>query len=285
MKNSELIINDDGSVYHLKLKPEHIAETVLLVGDPGRVARISKYFDSIEYQISNREFHTHTGTYNGKRLSVLATGIGCDNIDIVVNELDAAINFNLRAGEPNQERKSLNLIRIGTSGALQEDIPVGSFVLAEYGLGFDGLVYFYPIEFSEEEHHLMNLVRTHLQWNEDLAKPYLIQADNGLTVKLQDGMVKGITATASGFYAPQGRKLHLTPAISDINDKLRSFNHQRHRITNFEMETSALYGLGKMLGHKCVTCCAIIANRTRQEYSEDHKAVVEELIRDVLKKL
>ena len=285
MKNSELIINDDGSVYHIKLKPEHVADTVILVGDPGRVGRISKYFDDVEYKISNREFHTHTGTYKGKRLTVLATGIGCDNIDIVMTELDAAVNFDLSTCKPKAERKSLNLIRIGTSGALHEDVPVGSFVLASHGLGFEGLVYYYPIEFSASEQVLMDEINNHLQWKKNLSKPYLIEASSDLVSLLQDGMIKGITATASGFYGPQGRKVHLSPAMEDINSKLSSFQSGEHRIINFEMETSALYGMSKMLGHHCVTCCAVIANRSRQEYSDDHKAIVDRLIQTVLEKI
>ena len=285
MKDSELIINDDGSVYHLKLKPEHIASTVILVGDPGRVERISKHFDEVEHKISNREFHTHTGTYKGVRLTVLASGIGTDNIDIVLNELDAAVNFDLETGQPKPERRSLNIIRIGTSGALHEDIPVGSFVITSYGLGFDGLIYYYPYSFSDEEYDLMLRINEHIDWNENLSKPYLVKGSNEIIERLQKDMVKGVTATASGFYGPQGRKVFLTPSIQDINERLNSFSHKEHRITNFEMETSALYGLGKMLGHKCCTCCAIIANRTRKEYSDDHKAVVGDLIQTVLDRL
>lgn len=285
ISNSELILNDDGTVYHIHLGPEHIADTVILVGDQGRVSAISGHFDNIEYKISNREFVTHVGTYKGTRFTVMSTGIGTDNIDIAVNEIDAAINMDLKNRTEKQERKSLNLVRIGTSGALQSDIPVGSFVISEYGLGFDGLIYFYNYNFSQREKILMDKINQSLQWNPLLSTPYLIDSSSDLVDRLGENMIKGITATASGFYGPQGRYLYLEPSNPDLLAQLRKFSDGQNRITNFEMETSALYGLGSMMGHRCCTCCAIIANRYIKQYSKDYKAVVKDLIVEVLDRL
>ncbi|MEZ5001579.1 MAG: nucleoside phosphorylase [Chitinophagales bacterium] len=285
LQDSELILNNDGSVYHIHLKEEHIADTVILVGDQGRVKAVSDYFEKIEYQISNREFVTCTGYYKDKRLTVLSTGIGADNIDIAVSELDAAVNIDLKTRHLKSKRRSLNLVRIGTSGALQPDIPVGSFVISEYGLGFEGLVYYYDFEFSENEQKLTDSIQAHLQWNTKLSDPYVVTASEKLFQKLGEGMVSGITATASGFYGPQGRSLYLQPSISNLRQKLSSFSYNGHRITNFEMETSALYGLGKMMGHHCCTCCAIIANRSIKQYADDYHPIVKDLIKVVLDRL
>lgn len=285
MKSSELIINDDGSVYHIHLREEHVADTVILVGDQGRVKQVSDHFESIEHKISNREFITHTGYYKGQRLTVMSTGIGTDNVDIAVGELDAAVNIDLNHRTYKSERKSLNLIRIGTSGALHPDIPVGTFLLSEYGLGFEGLIYYYNFEFSKQEAEITKAIQDQLNWNPKLSDPYAVRASQKLMDVLSEGMVKGVTATASGFYGPQGRTLYLKPSITDLGDKLRSFSYQNHRITNFEMETSALYGLGKMMGHNCCTCCAIIANRSIGEYADDYKSIVNDLIKTVLDRL
>lgn len=282
MKDSDLILNKDGNVYHLNVKEEHLANTIILVGDPSRVQQVSNYFDNIECKRQNREFYTHTGTYQGKRLTVISTGIGTDNIDIIINELDAAINIDLETGLPKANKKSLNLIRIGTSGALQEDIPVGTHLVSEYALGFDGLIHFYKYYQSEEEALLNTKINNHLNWNPRLAEPYIIKCSMGLLDKIGDGMTKGITATASGFYGPQGRKLRLDLSDLHINEKLTSFKYKNQYITNFEMETSALYGLGSLLGHNCLTCCAIIANRIKKEYSEDYTKDVKRLIEKVL---
>ncbi len=282
MRNSELILNDDGSVYHINVKEEHLADTIILVGDPGRVEQVSSYFDSIEHKRQNREFFTHTGTYKGKKLTVMSTGIGTDNIDITVNEIDAAVNIDLETRQPKPVRKSLNLIRIGTSGALQEDIPVGTHLISEYALGFDGLMHFYQYNQSEEEALLNKKVNEQLHWNPKLSEPYIVKCSSKLMDKLGGEMTKGITATASGFYGPQGRRLRLNPSDPDINEKLTAFQYENQRITNFEMETSALYGLGNLLGHNCITCCAIIANRIRKEYSDDHSKDVKNLIEKVL---
>lgn len=282
---SELVLNDDGSVYHLRLKPEHIADTVFLVGDQGRVAKISNHFDELEVEIANREFVTHTGSYKGKRFTALSTGIGADNIDITINELDAAVNIDLVKRLPKSEKKSLNLIRIGTSGALHGDIPVDSLVISTHGLGFDGLIYYYDYQFTPEEAQLNQKINTHLQWDSRLSKPYLISGSDNLIGKLGSGMIPGITATATGFYGPQGRQLNLKLSNQKINENLASFIHGGHRIINFEMETSALYGLGKSLGHQCCTCCAVIANRVIKKYSRNHEATIDKLIKTVLDRM
>jgi len=279
---TELVLNKDGSVYHLHLKNENIADTVIIVGDQGRVNEVSKYFDTIEFRIQNREFVTHTGTYKGARITVLSTGIGPDNIDIAINELDAAININPVTRTINKNKRVLNIIRIGTSGALQHDVPVDSFVVSSFGLGLDGLIHYYQYAFDEEEKQLTRKIVEHLNWNPDLATPYVVRGSEALIATIGDGMINGITATAAGFYGPQGRKLRLNLDNPDINESLTSFQHEGYRITNFEMETSALYGLGSLLGHNCCTCCAIIANRIEKKYSEDHEKTINALILQVL---
>jgi uridine phosphorylase len=282
---SEFVLNADGSVYHLHLRAEHIADTVLLVGDQGRVAEISKHFDTIEHKSHNREFVTHTGTYRGKRITALSTGIGTDNIDIVVNELDAAVNINPTTRTPNPVRRKLTLVRLGTSGALQPDIPVGTLLLSEFGMGLDGLIYYYNYQASEIETLLTSKLNAHLQWNPDLSKPYVVAGSPSLIKRLEKGTVQGITATATGFYGPQGRRMSLVPRDPGINDRLQAFAYDRYRITNFEMETSALYALGGMMGHDCCTICVIIANRIRKEFGGDHSHYIEELITTTLEKL
>jgi uridine phosphorylase len=283
--DSELIINPDGSVYHLHLKPEHIADNVIVVGDPGRVELVSSYFDTIEVKISNREFVTHTGSYKGTRFTVLSTGIGTDNLDIVINELDAAVNIDLETKLVKDEKRSLNIIRIGTSGALQEEIPVDSFLLSEKAMGFDGLLHFYSNDLNVKETDIADAFVKHTNWNSDLAKPYVVSASQMLSNKLGKGTFKGITATASGFYAPQGRILRLKPAMADFPEDLSSFEYNGLKITNFEMETSALYGLSKALGHQACTVCAIIANRKSKKFSANHDAPIKALILHVLNNL
>ena len=285
LPESELILNKDGSVYHLHLKDEHIADTVIIVGDQRRVQEVSKYFDAIDFKVQNREFVTHTGTYKGSRITALSTGIGTDNIDIVVNELDAAVNIDSTTRLPKTVKRKLSIIRIGTSGALQGDIQVGAQVISEFGLGLDGLIYYYHYEFDKLEKELTEKINHHLQWNPDLSRPYISKGSERLIGILEKGMVKGITATATGFYGPQGRKLTLTPKDPEINDRLRSFAYQNYRVTNFEMETSALYGLGRLLNHDCCTCCLIIANRIRKEYKDNHGEDINLLIETVLDRL
>ncbi len=285
IKNSELILNGDGSIYHLHLKEEHIAPTVILVGDQGRVKRISRHFDHIDTQIENREFITHSGVYKTKRLTVISTGIGTDNVDIVLNELDAAVNIDLGTRQPKPNRRVLNLIRIGTTGAMQADIQVGSFIISEYGLGFDGLMHYYHYNNTDFETELNEQIIDHLHWDSKLSTPYLIGAGQNLLSILGEGMTHGITATASGFYGPQGRSLYFNSKDHGIDRKFSSFNYKGHQITNFEMETSALYGLSRMMGHNACTCCAVLANRITKDYIEDHLVVVDRLILTVLDRL
>lgn len=281
---SELVLNNDGSVYHLKLKPEHISDTILVVGDQGRVETISKHFTNIECRIQNREFVTHTGTYNGKRITALSTGIGTDNIDIVVNELDALMNIDLEKRTIRDNLKTLNIVRLGTSGALQGDIPVDNFVMSEFGLGFDGLMNFYRTGKIYEDAMADAFIK-HMNWSSKLARPYIVKGSEILMKKLGDGLFKGITATASGFYGPQGRQLRIEPIDPEMNDKMQTFSFSGHRITNFEMETSALYGLGAVLGHNTLTICCIIANRVIKQFSKDYKKGVEQMVQLVLDRI
>jgi len=282
---SELILNPDGSIYHLKLKPENIADDIIVVGDPGRVPSISAYFDSIEFTQSNREIVTHTGYIGKKRLSVMSTGMGTDNLDIVINELDAIVNIDLVNRIPKKEHKSLNIIRLGTSGAMQEDIPVGSYVLSTHGIGLDGLMWFYAAGKNVIDQELTDQFLKQTNWPSDLPKAYIVEGSNELFKRLGKGYIKGITATAPGFFGPQGRVLRLDLAYPDLNDRISAFEYDGYRISNFEMETSALYGLSKALGHNAMTVCAIIANRLRKEYADDYKPSVKALIEDLLEKL
>lgn len=282
---SELILNPDGSIYHLNLRPEDIADDIIVVGDQHRVKRISSFFDKIDVVKEKREFVTHTGWYKGKRITALSTGIGCDNIDIVINELDAIVNIDLETRIIKDNPRKLNIIRLGTSGALQADIPVDSFVISSYGLGFDGLAQFYATNFEQDEIALQKAFIEQVQWKEELNQPYFAKANAELVERLEEGMIKGITATANGFYGPQGRSLRLTPNVPDLNERLNQFSFEGHRITNFEMETSALYALGGMLGHNTATVCAIIANRFTKTFSEDYKKTVDRLIEVLLERL
>jgi len=282
---SELILNPDGSIYHIKLRPEHIAKNIIVVGDPGRVERISRHFDKIEFKIQNREFITHTGTYKGEPITALATGIGTDNIDIVINELDAIVNIDLEKRTIKENHTCLNIVRLGTSGALQPHIPVDSAVISSHGLGLDGMLNYYGNTDKVFVHELSEAFIKHTQWLDTLAYPYVVKGSDYLINKIDNGYHKGITATSPGFYGPQGRILRLNTAIPNLNEKLESFSHNGHCITNFEMETSALYGLAAMLGHNAVTVCAIIANRTIKQFSKDYKKTVDVLIEQVLNNL
>lgn len=282
---TELILNANGSVYHLQLLPEHIADNIIIVGDQGRVETVSGFFDTIDFKVQNREFVTHTGTFNGKRIMVLSSGIGTDNIDILINELDAAVNIDLKTRIINKDHKKLNIVRIGTSGALQRDIPVDSFVVSSYGLGFDGLLNYYQnLPFVNEDEISEEFI-SQTNWNRNLPYPYAIKGSEMLINKIGFDLTKGITATAPGFYGPQGRKLRLSPWVEDFNQQLTDFKFKENRITNFEMETSALYGLGKLLGHETCTVCAIIANRVAKKYSQNYHLAVEKLIQLVLERL
>lgn len=282
---TELILNPNGSVYHLQLLPEHIAENIIIVGDQGRVATVSKYFDTIEVKIQNREFVTHIGTFKGKKIMVLSSGIGTDNIDILINELDAAVNIDLKTRTIKENKTKLNIIRIGTSGALQADIPVDNYVVSSYGLGFDGLLNYYKDLKHVNDNVVSEAFIKQTNWDKNLPYPYAIKGSETLIDKIGFDQIKGITATAPGFYGPQGRQLRLSPWVADFNQQLTDFNLKGLRITNFEMETSALYGLGKLLGHETCTICAIIANRVAKKYSKDYHPAVENLIQLVLERL
>jgi len=282
---SELILNADGSIYHLNLLPEDIANTIITVGDPDRVHGVSKYFDSIELKKGKREFVTHTGILNGTRITVLSTGIGTDNIDIVLNELDALTNIDLRTRELKKSKTSLNIIRIGTSGAIQADIPVDTFLLSEMAIGFDGLLHFYDSkEFQNTE--LINDLNPYLNWDSRGITPYVFGCNKILAEKLISNRIRlGITVTNAGFYAPQGRELRLSPSLTDFHQKLKGFNFRGKKITNLEMETAGIYGLSKLLGHKAVSMNAILANRTTGAFSKDPNKTVDALIKYCLQKL
>jgi uridine phosphorylase len=282
---TELILNPDGSVYHLNLRPENIGSVIILVGDQGRVEAVSKFFDFIDFKVQNREFLTHTGSYKGKRISVISSGIGTDNMDIVMNELDAVVNIDLNTRSIKEERKSLHIVRIGTSGTLQENIPVDSFVVSSHALGFDGLLNYYLGMSLINDNELSEAFIQQTNWSKNLAYPYAVKASDTLTDKIGAGLVKGITATAPGFYGPQGRKLRLAPWVKDFNQQLAQFKYKETRIINFEMETSALYGLGRLLGHETCTVCSVIANRVTKQFSKNYHLSMDRLIQLVLERL
>lgn len=283
--DSELILNKDGSIFHLHLKPENIAQNIILVGDPDRVQTVANFFDSIEFKISNREFFTQTGTYKGKRFTVVSTGIGTDNIDIVVNELDALANINLDTRTLNQTHKSLNFVRIGTSGALQGDIEIDKPIITETSIGFDGLLNFYAGRNEISNLEIEENFVKYMDWNKQLPAPYFVDSSKELLNRIGSGMRKGITISAPGFYGPQGRVLRLPIADMNINDKITAFEYKGRKITNYEMESSAIHGLSKLLGHNAVTICNIIANRISKQYSKDYKPAVIQLIGQVLDSL
>ncbi|HZJ74679.1 MAG TPA: nucleoside phosphorylase [Perlabentimonas sp.] len=282
---SELIINSNGSIFHLHLRPQDIAETIILVGDPGRVDTVASFFSSIEISVSNREFKTVTGIYNGKRISVVSTGIGTDNIDIVINELDALFNIDLKTRQEKAEKKQLTIVRLGTSGALQPDIPVDTFVLTETAVGFDGVLGFYQGRNQISNQAMEDAFTKHTSWSSLCAKPYFVHSDKELVDLFKDIAVEGITISAPGFYGPQGRVLRLPLADSNLNHSIESFDYNGRKITNFEMESSAINGLSLLLGHKSVTVCAIIANRVNKTASADYKPHIKRLIEQALIRL
>lgn len=285
---SELIINSDGSVFHLHLKPEQLADKVILVGDPGRVETVAKYFDNIECEVSNREFRTITGTYHGKRISVQSTGIGCDNIDIVVNELDALANIDFTTREEKDEHRQLSIVRIGTCGGLQTFTPVGTFICSEISIGFDGLLNFYNGRDEICDLPMEEAFKKHMNWNQRLGAPYFIHNDEELLDRIfhpEKGMVKGVTIACGGFYGPQGRELRIPLADPSQNEKIEGFEYQGKKITNFEMESSAVAGLSKLLGHKALTVCMVIANRKIKEANTGYKNQIEDLIKIVLENI
>lgn len=287
IKSSELITNDDGSIFHLHLLPEDLADTVILVGDPGRVETISAYFDTIELKKSNREFYTVTGRYNNRRLSVISTGIGPDNIDIVINELDALVNIDLKTKEIKPDKHSLNIIRIGTSGSVQADIPVDSFVISEKSIGCDGVIRFYGDNQSVCERNFEEAFIRHCQWAADAARPYVVNASASLVERLHTAgqTIKGVTLTAVGFYGPQGRILRLPLAMPGINDRITAFRYQNYKVTNYEMESAAITGLCNLLGHHAATICLIIANRMTGDASADYHGYMKKLIEYTLTQL
>jgi uridine phosphorylase len=275
---SELIINSRGAVYHLDVRPEEIADTIITVGDPDRVQQVSKHFDRVEVQRRHREFITHTGYVGKKRISVVSTGIGPDNIDIVLNELDALVNIDFGSRTIQPVLRHLTIIRLGTSGALQEDIPVDSFVVSTHGLGIDNLLNYYRHENNEEENQLLQYFTAHTQIDAQFSRPYIATAGSAVLKHFVEGFQHGITVTCPGFYGPQGRVLRLGLTNPQLIEQLTSFRFGNHRITNFEMETSAIYGLGKLLGHQCLSVNAIVANRIARTFTADDAMVVERLI-------
>ncbi|MCM5528063.1 nucleoside phosphorylase [Parasegetibacter sp. NRK P23] len=284
--DSELIINARGAVYHLDLRPEELAPTVITVGDPDRVREVSKHFDKVEYTRQHREFVTHTGFIGDKSISVVSTGIGPDNIDIVLNELDALVNIDLETRTIRSEITTLDIIRIGTSGSLQEHIPADSFVASTHGLGLDNLLHFYRHEEHEEEKQLLQAFVTQTQLHHRVAHPYISGGAPGLLKKfVGEDFHHGITVTCPGFYGPQGRILRLGLAQPELINRLTSFSMGPHRITNFEMETSAIYGLGKMLGHRCLSLSAIVANRVAKTFTKDGQGLMEKLIKEALERI
>ena len=286
IKSSELILNADGSIFHLHLKPEQIADNIILVGDPGRVEVIGKLLTEIEFQVQNREFVSITGKYNNQRVTIVSTGIGTDNIDIVVNELDALANINLLTREINPVHRKLNFVRIGTSGGLQDFLGVDSFVISQKAIGFDGLLNFYANRNSVADLPFEEAFKQHTGWGKQLTSPYVVNCSEKLLLKVhQDDTILGVTISAPGFYGPQGRVLRLPLADANLNEKIESFTFEGHKITNFEMECSAIYGLSKLLGHEALTICLIIANRVKKEANSNYQKSMETLIKMVLDRL
>jgi uridine phosphorylase len=286
IKSSELILNADGSIFHLHLKPEQIADHIILVGDPGRVELIEKLLTEIEFQIQNREFFSTTGKYNNQRITIVSTGIGTDNIDIVVNELDALANINLTTREINSVHRKLNLIRIGTSGGLQDFLGVNSFVISQKAIGFDGLLNFYANRNAVSDLPFEEAFKHHTGWGKQLTSPYVVDCSETLLSKIhREDTILGVTISAPGFYGPQGRVLRLPLADAKLNEKIESFAFEGHKITNFEMECSAIYGLSKLLGHEALTICLIIANRIKKEANSNYRQSMETLIKIVLDRL
>lgn len=279
---SELILNPDGSVYHLNLRPEHIADTIIAVGDPGRVHQVSQYFDEVEFEMNKREFITHTGSIGKKRLTVISSGIGTDNVEILLNELDALVNIDLEKREPRKELKALNIVRVGTSGSLQEDLRVGSYVATDYAVGFDTLPFFYPFPQTAFE----SQIAAGLQQSLSLGfTPSVVQGSQELLQQLAFDMTKGNTVTAPGFYAPQGRSLRLPLTHPRLVEDLMYFRDNGFWITNFEMETAGYYALGRMMGHRVLSLNAIVANRARNTFSRNPLKIVDALIRKVLERI
>lgn len=283
---SEFIINPDGSVFHLHLHPEQLTDRIILVGDPGRVDMVAEFFDSKTFEVSSREFHTIGGTYKGKPIMCLSHGIGPDNIDIVINELDALANIDFATREVRPELRRLTMVRIGTSGALQPELSLGTPVIAEHSVGFDGVLNYYAGRDSVANLDMEKEFTTHTGWNPLWAKPYFVQADEELVDRIgRDDMVRGITISAVGFYGPQGRELRLPLANPDLNRRIEEFQYQGRKITNYEMESAPLAGLGRLMGHRCMTVCSIIANRFNNNANPNYKSGIRDLIATVLERI
>ena len=283
---SELIINNDGSVFHLHLKPEQLADRVILVGDPGRVETVAAHFESRECEVASREFHTITGVYQGKRITVQSTGIGCDNIDIVMNELDALANIDFNTRTVKDQLRQLTLVRIGTCGGLQPNTPTGTYIASVKSIGFDGLLNFYAGRNDVCDLAFERAFKEHMNWNPLLCAPYVIDADKELLERVAaDDMVRGVTIACGGFFGPQGRELRIPLADPKQNEKVEAFEYEGLRITNFEMESSALAGLSRLLGHKAMTCCMVIANRYAQKMNTEYKGSIDGLIKLVLDRI
>ena len=283
---SELVINNDGSIFHLHLKPENLADKIILVGDPGRVSLVASHFDSKECEVSNREFHTITGKYKGKRVTALSTGIGCDNIDIVLNELDALANIDFATRTEKPEHKTLTLVRVGTCGGLQPYTPEGTFIASVKSIGFDGLLNFYAGRDEASDLKLEAAFKEHVGWNLKMGNPYVASANEELINRIAgDDMVRGITVACGGFFGPQGRQLRLPLMDPDLNQKIESFKYDDLQVTNFEMESSALAGLSTLMGHKAMTCCMVIANRVAKKMETEYKGDIDGLITRVLDRI
>ncbi|MCR5819745.1 MAG: nucleoside phosphorylase [Bacteroidaceae bacterium] len=283
---SELIINEDNSVFHLHVRPEQLADKVILVGDPGRVITVAKHFERLECDIQSREFHTITGYYKGKRITVVSHGIGCDNIDIVMNELDALANIDFNTRQEKKELRSLDLVRIGTCGGLQPNTPVGSYIASCKSIGFDGLLNFYAGRNEVCDLSFEEAFTKHMKWNPQLCAPYVIDANSELVERIcGDEMVRGVTISCGGFFGPQGRELRIPLADPEQNSKIEAFEYQGWKITNFEMESSALAGLARLLGHRAMTCCMVIANRLAGEANTGYKGTIDGLIQIVLERI
>lgn len=283
---SELIINADGSVFHLHVKPEQLADKVILVGDPGRVSLVASHFEKVECDIQSREFHTITGSYQGKRISVVSTGIGCDNIDIVMNELDALANIDFTTRHEKSPLKSLTLVRLGTCGGLQEYTPEGTYIASEKSIGFDGLLNYYAGRNEACDLEFEEAFKKHMDWNPQKGAPYVIDSDKETLNRVAgDDMVRGVTIACNGFFGPQGRELRIPLADPKQNEKIENFEYNGYRITNFEMESSALAGLAKLMGHKAMTCCMVIANRRAKKANVEYKNSIDGLIQIVLDRI
>ena len=282
--DSELILNNDGSIYHLNLRPEQLAHTIITVGDPERVKEVSKYFDHIEFRTGKREFHTHTGTYKGKRISVVSTGIGTDNIDIVFNELDALVNIDFSTREIKPELTSLDIIRVGTTGAVQPNIPVDSFLLSQRGIGFDSLLHSYDNDLEDKA--FADALIKELKLSDDMATPYIVQCNKELSKHFQTvEILNGTTITNVGFYGPQSRRLRLAPSNKELKSLIANFTYEGHQITNLEMETSGIYAMANLLGHRAVSLNAVLANRATGNFSQQPEKTVDELIRFTLERI